>query len=251
MLLRFTLVFKDLVNGVPTAYHDLEALLTNSEEQLGKMFKALPPFIQHWITKLPAKYTHLLGPEILAAAAEKPGAKADMFTKGADVASKAGIKLKVPNLKDLVSKQGPLLGMFRTIINSLRTRFPALGSLNVIWSLAITILLLVCWYCHKRGKEVRLEKERAVTEAEIAAIKAQVESEPPAEWHGPMTTTAPEGASIEEVRASLAPATSVVPARASMEYAEGGSLAKALKEEEQQHKKQGEKKGKSAQPGEP
>lgn len=219
------------MNGVPTAYHDLEALLSNSEDQLQKMFKGLPPFVQQWVTKLPAKYTHFIGPEILAAAAEKPGLKSDLFTKGTSAASKAGVKFKVPNLKDLVGKQGPLLGMFRTIMASLRTRFPALASLNVIWSLAIAILMLVCWYCYKRGKEVRLENERAVTEAEMEAIKAQVEAEPPAEWNGSMTTTAPQGASIEEVRAGLAPA-SPSPPRESMEYAEGGSLAKALKEEE-------------------
>ena len=207
------------------------------------MFKGLPSFVQHWITKLPAKYTHLLGPELLATAAEKQGLKSDMFTKGASAASKAGVRFKVPNLKDLVSKQGPLLGMFRTIISTLRTRFPAIGSLNVIWSLAISILLLVCWYCHKRGMEVRLEKERAVTEAEMEAIKAQVEADAPAEWHESMTTTAPEGASIEEVRAGLAPAASPTSGRSSMEYAEGGSLAKALKEE-------GDKKGKGPQAGE-
>ena len=198
------------------------------------MFKGLPPFIQHWVTKLPLKYTHFLGPELLAASAEKPSMKADMFTKGASAASKAGIKMKVPSLKDLVGKQGPLLGMFRTIVNSLRVRFPALMSLNVVWSIAIAVLMLVCWYCHKRGKETRLEQERAVTEAEMAAIKAQVEADPPAEWSEHMTTTAPEGASIEEVREGLAPATSTaLVTRNSMEYAEGGSLAKAMKEEEE------------------
>ena len=210
------------------------------------MFKGLPPFIQHWVTKLPLKYTHFLGPELLAASAEKPGTKADMFTKaGASAASKAGIKLKVPSLKDLVGKQGPLLGMFRTIVNSLRVRFPALMSLNVVWSMAVAILMLVCWYCHKRGKETRLEKERAVTEAEMAAIKAQVEADPPAEWNEPMTTTAPEGASIEEVREGLAPATSTALVRRSMEYAEGGSLAMALKEEE----KKGSKKPQAGEQG--
>ena len=204
------------------------------------MFKSLPPFIQHYVTRLPAKYTtHLLGPEILAAAAaEKPKAQADLFTKGASAASKAGIKVKIPSLKDLVGKKGPLIGMFRTIVTAIRTRFPALMSLNVVWSIAIAILMLVCWYCHKRGREARLEQERAVTEAEMAYIKAQVEADPPAEWEGPLTTTAPEGATIEEVRAGLAPAVSASPARGSIDYAEGGSLAKALRNEEAK-KKQG------------
>ena len=214
------------------------------------MYKGLPPFVKHWVTKLPAKYTHFLGPEVLAMAAEKPDAKSNVFTKGASAASKAGIKMKVPNLKDLVGKQGPLLGMFRTIVNSLRVRFPALISVNVVWSIAIAILMLVCWYCHKRGKEVRLEKERAVTEAEMEAIKAQVEADPPAEWNERMTTIAPEGAPIEEVREGLIGAASITPSRGSMEYAEGGSLAKALKEDEERKKQEQEVEGKKPQAGE-
>ena len=95
----------------------------------------------------------------------------------------------------------------------------------------LRVLLLICWYCHKRGKEVRLEKERAVTEAEMAAIKAKVESDPAAEYHGPMTTLAPEGAPIEDVQASLEAAQSVTPQTGQAQYAEGGSLAKSLKEE--------------------
>ena len=93
------------------------------------------------------------------------------------------------------------------------------------------MLLLVCWYCHKRGREVRLEKERAVTEAEMEAIKAQVEADSPAEYNGPMTTIAPEGAPIDEVKESLEPAeTTATPGHAG--YAAGGSLANAAREDE-------------------
>ena len=94
------------------------------------------------------------------------------------------------------------------------------------------VLLLVCWYCHKRGREVRLEKERAVTEAEMSAIKAQVEKDPAAEYNGPMTTLAPEGAPIEDVQASLEPAQNVTSRPGEAHYAEGGSLAKSIKEQE-------------------
>ena len=135
---RFTLVFKDLVNGVPTAYGDLESLLTNSEDQLQKMYKNLPSFMQQLIEKLPSKFTSSLGPEILAAAAEKQGLKSDLFTKGASVASHAGMKLKVPSLKELVTKQGALIGLLRSIMSFLRTRFPAVIGVNVLWSLAIS-----------------------------------------------------------------------------------------------------------------
>lgn len=58
------------------------------------------------------------------------------------------------------------------------------------------------WYCHKRGREVRLENERLVTDAEIE----QMNEDPAAEATGKfrptetLTTTAPAGASIEDVR---------------------------------------------------
>ena len=81
--------------------------------------------------------TSSLGPEILAAAAEKQGLKSDLFKKGASAASSAGVKIKVPSLKELVTKQGALVGLLRTIMNFLRTRFPAVIGLNVLWSLAI------------------------------------------------------------------------------------------------------------------
>ena len=58
------------------------------------------------------------------------------------------------------------------------------------------MLLFVFWYCHKRGKEVRLEKERLLTEAEIAALD---DDAPATSSGGPPTTTAPIGASIEQV----------------------------------------------------
>ena len=73
------------------------------------------------------------------------------------------------------------------------------------------------WYCHKRGREVRLEKERLLTEAEVEALNEPSSSN--------QTTTAAEGAPIDQVEAGLAahdgePATSG--------YAANGSLAKEL-----------------------
>ena len=94
------------------------------------------------------------------------------------------------------------------------------------------MLLLICWYCHKRGREVRLEKERQLTETEMEGLRAQVQAEAPGEYHGPMTTTAPEGASLEEVRDGIHPANSVPDGQGPATYAEGGSLARAMKEEE-------------------
>ena len=92
------------------------------------------------------------------------------------------------------------------------------------------MLLLVCWYCHKRGREVRLEKERQLTAAEMEAIRQQVEADAPGEYHGGLTTTAPDGAALDEVRAGIRPAGEVRDGDGPAPYAEGGSLAQALRE---------------------
>ena len=56
------------------------------------------------------------------------------------------------------------------------------------------------WYCHKRGKEVRLDKERQLTEDEVARLDEAYKKEHPGET---FMTTAEEGASIEEVQAGI------------------------------------------------
>ncbi len=134
---RFTLVFKDLVNGVPTAYDDLESLLTNSENQLQRSYAHLPPFLQKLIEQLPNKMTKSIGPELLAAAAEKQGLKSEHLKQGASAAEKMGLKMKVPSLKDLVTKPGAVAGMLRAIMNFLKLRFPAFLGMNVLYSLAL------------------------------------------------------------------------------------------------------------------
>lgn len=44
LLEKFNLVFKDLINGVPTAYDDLESLLTNGDRQLQRRSTPSPAF---------------------------------------------------------------------------------------------------------------------------------------------------------------------------------------------------------------
>ena len=137
LLRKFTLVLKDLMNGVPTAYDDLESLLTNSEHQLQRSYSHLPSFLQKLIEQLPSKMTQSIGPEILAAAAEKQGLKSEYLNQATNVASKMGMKVKVPSLKDLVTKPGAIAGMLRAIMNFLKLRFPAFLGMNVLWSLAL------------------------------------------------------------------------------------------------------------------
>jgi len=122
---RFTLVLKDLVNGVPTAYGDLESLLTNSEGQLQNGYAKLPPWLQKLVDQLPTKMTKSVGPEMLAAAAERQGA------------GKSGGKVRVPSLQDLVTKPGAVIGMLKAIMNFLKLRFPAFLGMNVLYSLAL------------------------------------------------------------------------------------------------------------------
>jgi hypothetical protein len=58
----------------------------------------------------------------------------------------------------------------------------------------------VFWYCHKRGKEVRLEKERQLTEQEVEKLDGEYKSKHPGEV---FTTTAEKGASMEDVQAGI------------------------------------------------
>ena len=103
------------------------------------MFKGMPSFIQNLVEKLPEKFTSHLGPEVMAMAAEK----AKVGTEAAGAAAGPALKLKVPSLKELVMKRGALIGMLRSIMTFLRTRFPAVLGLNVLWSMALFRTLLV------------------------------------------------------------------------------------------------------------
>ncbi|KAL2433574.1 hypothetical protein ABEF95_006298 [Exophiala dermatitidis] len=204
LLQKFNLVFKDLVRGVPTAYDDLESLLTNGDRQLQKTFNSLPGFLQKLIEKLPESMTKGFAPEIMAAAAEraqKSGVNMDKAGKAAAAASKmAG--MKTPSLKELAAKPAAITGMLRSIINFLRARFPAFMGANVLWSLALFVLLFVFWYCHKRGREVRLEKERQLTEEEVDKLETEYKAQHQHPDSVP-TTTASKGASMEEVKAGM------------------------------------------------
>jgi hypothetical protein len=132
----FTQVLKDLVNGVPTAYDDLEKLLTNRDKQLRGMFDNLPPFLQKLVKSLPAKMTGSLAPGLLAAASEKPGADGQML--GEPSSGKSKRSYRVPPLKKLVSEQGAVSGLLKSIFNFLKLRFPAaVTGTNVLLSLAV------------------------------------------------------------------------------------------------------------------
>jgi hypothetical protein len=138
LLRKFKLIFKDLINGVPTAYHDLEMLLTNGNRQLQDTYSNLPSFLQKLIEKLPERWTETLAPEMLAVAAERAsqsGVNVENIGKAAAAANKMG--LQIPSLKELVGKPAAIVGMLRSIMAFLRARFPAVLGMNVLWSLAL------------------------------------------------------------------------------------------------------------------
>ncbi|KAK5741496.1 hypothetical protein LTR17_003934 [Elasticomyces elasticus] len=195
---RFTQVLKDTMNGAPTAYEDMDKLMKDAGPELEKQFKSMPPFVQTLVKSLPAKFGTSMGPELLAMASEKPGA--DMKTRmeaaskksqssGGDqsinVASSSSTtkeepkdgqkkKRKIPGLKGLVSEQGMVASILRNVVTFLKVRFPFLASMtNVVMSLAVFILMFVFWYCHKRGKEVRMAKELEAGKGEKGFVEGE------------------------------------------------------------------------------
>lgn len=102
-----------------------------------QMYDKLPPFLQKLIKQLPSKMQEGIGPEMLAAAAEKQGIHSKHVDKAAAVAEKAGMKIKTPNLKDLVTKPGAVMGLLKAIMNFLKLRFPAFLGMNVLYSLGL------------------------------------------------------------------------------------------------------------------
>ncbi|KAM0721247.1 hypothetical protein Q7P37_003535 [Cladosporium fusiforme] len=172
---RFTQVLKDTLNGGPTAYEDMDKLMKEAGPTLEKHFNSMPPFVQTLVKSLPAKLGTTLGPELMAAASEKPGndLKARMAAadkSGSSSTSQAAEssepadgqkkKRRIPGLKSLTSSNGVVASILRNIVNFLQVRFPFLVSTtNVVMSLAVFILMFVFWYCHKRGKQVRLDRE--------------------------------------------------------------------------------------------
>jgi len=149
---RFTQVLKDTLNGAPTAYEDMDKLMKEAGPTLEKHFESMPPFVQTLVKSLPAKLGASLGPELMAAASQKPGndmkarmeasSKASASAQASDASgSKDGQqkkKRRIPGLKSLTSSNGVVASILRNIVNFLQVRFPFLVSTtNVVMSLAV------------------------------------------------------------------------------------------------------------------
>ncbi|EPE02228.1 ring-like domain-containing protein [Ophiostoma piceae UAMH 11346] len=174
---RFVLVLKDLVNGVPTAADDLKHLLDDRDGTLARGFEKLPSSMRKLVSQLPSKLTSTLAPELLAAAAESQGVKFAVKDEGMDAKS-AAKAMFLP----LVTKPTAIVKMLKAIMNALKLRWPAFIGTSAIWSVALFLLMFVLWYCHKRGREVRLGKEAddadAATETSAEAGPALTDGEP-------------------------------------------------------------------------
>jgi hypothetical protein len=135
LMQEFVQILKDIINGAPEAYGDLENLLTNRDKDLREMYDKMPPFLQKLIKSLPTKMSGTLLPGLMAAASEKPGADGQHLNVSSAPKSKS--RKTIPSLKSLV--QGDVtVTMLRSILNFLKLRFPALLSgTNVLVSLAV------------------------------------------------------------------------------------------------------------------
>jgi len=102
-----------------------------------RSFDHLPGPLQKLVKQLPSKMSQSIGPEVLAAAAEKQGLHSKYTDQAAHAAEKMGMKVRVPTLKDLVTKPGAVAGMLKAIMNFLKLRFPAFLGMNVLYSLAL------------------------------------------------------------------------------------------------------------------
>ncbi len=164
---RFVVVLKDLVHGVPTAADDMRGLLDDRDGALARAFERLPSSLRKLVAQLPSKLTASLGPELLAVMAESQGVAAEEI--GGVSAASAAKAMLLP----LVTKPSAIVKMLKAIMNVLKLRWPAFIGTSAIWTVALFLLMFVLWYCHKRGREVRLEKEAT------AAGEAADDGEPP------------------------------------------------------------------------
>ncbi|KAI0160910.1 hypothetical protein GGR52DRAFT_562138 [Hypoxylon sp. FL1284] len=169
---KFTQVLKDLVNGVPTAYGDLVRLIEDRDAVLARSYEKLPRSLQKLVARLPDKLTSSLGPELLAVAAEAQGLA---VAEGAEGSAK---KLLSPgNLMELVTKPGAVAGLLKGIVNALKARWPAFVGTNVLWSVAVFLLLSALWYCYKRGRDTRLAGEKEAADVAAAGVEDRVVEE--------------------------------------------------------------------------
>jgi len=200
---RFTQVLKDLVNGVPTAYGDLVKLIEDRDKVISNNFDRLPNGLKKLVTQLPDQLSAKLAPEVLAIAAEAQGLAANQAGDSFKGAAKQFANPK--NLYDLVTKPGAIVSLLKGIVNALKARWPAFIGTNVLWSVAVFLLLSVLWYCYKRGREERIAREAGANPIDG---KDRIEELP----DDPLLPAPPAaGSSLADVGATGTPAVTLSP----------------------------------------
>lgn len=155
---KFTQIIKDLMDGVPTAYGDLVSLFESSSSLMEKTYSSLPDFIKQIIQTMPDKMT----PAVLRTLAATSPAVASVGKLG---------------LKEMVTTPGVLADLLKSIVQALRLRFPILLSGGVAVGLGVFVLFYALWYCYKRGKETREEREEARRMEEFGVEKIKTKEE--------------------------------------------------------------------------
>ncbi len=101
---RFAQCLKDSINGVPTAYEDMDKLMKEAGPRLEQQFKSMPPFVQTLVKSLPAKMGGVVGPELFAIAGKsKEKALRDSITHQAVLWSLSSLMLGSRHLLTLLS----------------------------------------------------------------------------------------------------------------------------------------------------
>lgn len=146
----FTLMLKDIVNGVPIAIKDLESLLDRLGTHIDGLNERLPEPIKKIIAKAPSIMKDSLSPFKSNAKTGKSGSPDESASKG-----------PVNILLELVTKNGLIISLLKRIMNILKMFPPAVMSSEVLMPMAIFLLMVILWYSHKRGKEERLRKGKS------------------------------------------------------------------------------------------
>ncbi|KAL5621701.1 hypothetical protein BROUX41_006601 [Berkeleyomyces rouxiae] len=177
---KFSLVLQDLINGVPTAVDDMKALVEDRDGTLARSYDRLPSPLKKLVASMPTKVTDSLGPELAAAAAKSQGVTLEAAAEGAagkTVAKEAAKKIFTSvSLTELLTNPAAIVDMLKAIMSALKLRWPAFIGTNAVMSVGLFLLLFVLWYCHKRGREVRLEKEEAAR-ADVQAEAVDIGSD--------------------------------------------------------------------------
>lgn len=119
LLHEFTQILKDIQAGVPHAKTDLEKFLNAHSSDLKAAEASLPGFVKVILMKLLP-----LG--------------------------------SIPMSIEELGSPGAIMGLFKKVMVSLRTWFPAFVGSQVLSVLGLVVLMVCVWYCYKRGREERL-----------------------------------------------------------------------------------------------